>query len=77
MSADATKVAIYTKDTGGDTTTNTYNGINPTLNESGVRAFVTAAGQLIDGDLVKIVRTDQTTFFPVAAGSDTPSGGGE
>lgn len=71
MSADSTKIAIYTKDTGGDTVTNTYSGINPALNEANVRLFVDAAGQLIDGEMVKFVRTDQTTYYPVAAGSDS------
>ena len=76
MSADATKIAIYSNDD-GTSVTNTYNGINPALNEAKIRDFVDAAGELIDGDLVKFVRTDQTTYYPVAAGSDTPSGGGE
>lgn len=74
MSADATKIAIYSNDD-GTSVTNTYNGINPALNEAKIRDFVDAAGELIDGDLVKFVRTDQTTYYPVAAGSET--GGGE
>lgn len=67
--ADATRVTINHKDSNGDTISNSYKDINPALTESGLRGFVSEISNFVDGDLVKFIRTDSTTYYPIAAGS--------
>lgn len=64
--ADISKIAIYSQDSNGNSFSNSYRDINPEITVNDMRAFVTAVGALVNGDLVKFVRTDSTTYYPVA-----------
>lgn len=64
--ADTSKIAIYHQDSNGNTFSNSYRDINPEITVNDMRAFVAGVSALVTGDMVKFIRTDSTTYYPVA-----------
>lgn len=70
MSADDRNLQTYFKDAGGDTFYDSFADINPAINEQRVQMFGSHIQELTDGELVRIVQTDKTTFFPTVGGGE-------
>lgn len=68
--ADSRRVAVYYKDTGGNSFYDSFTDINPVLNADQLRAFSAQVSNLTDGDIIKTVSTDTTTIFPTAGGGE-------
>lgn len=70
MAADERGASIYFSDNGGNSFYDTASDLNPALNETNMRAIGSQYQIFTDGNLIKIVQTDKTTFYPTVEGGE-------